>query len=102
MGLLLGDMVDKDLTQTHLNQYKNETQKSGKVTLLTDGWVTTNRIYPGVSPAGGNIAYLGNSGLLTNTVSTNGGTADTPVVGRFVSSKDEDGYAKVYIKLPRV
>ena len=102
IGLLLGDMVNKDLTQTHLNFHKNEVQKGGKVTLLTDGWVVTDRIYPGATPAGGDVAYLAGSGYITSVVDPVGGTAASPKVGRFYSSKDEDGYAKVYIKLPQV
>ena len=34
VGLLLGDMVNIDLTRQHLNQYKDEVQKGGKVALL--------------------------------------------------------------------
>ncbi|MBW2632407.1 MAG: hypothetical protein JRC90_11760 [Deltaproteobacteria bacterium] len=101
VGLLLDDMVDKDLTRTHLNFQKSEHQKGSKVGLLRDGWVVTNMFYAptGVAhvPTAGKIAYLGPSGLLTISV---GPGADYPVVGRFESSLDEDGYAKVYIKLP--
>ena len=42
MGLLINDMVDIDLTRQHLNQYKDEIQKGGKVTLLNKGWVVTD------------------------------------------------------------
>ena len=38
VGILLNDVVNKDLTRTHLNQYKDEVQKGGKVTVLTRGW----------------------------------------------------------------
>jgi hypothetical protein len=98
VGILMGDMVDKDLTRTHLNQHKNETQKGGKVTLLKEGWVTTNMIYPNQSPAGGDKAYVGNSGLITN-VGPNSLNAGRQI-GEFETSKDEDGYASVYVKLP--
>lgn len=98
VGLLLGDMVNIDQTRQHKNFHKDEVQKGGKVTLLKDGWVTTNQIEVGNSPAGGNVAYLSNSGLLT--AASLGRTA-TPAVGRFETSKDEEGYARVYIKLPQ-
>lgn len=98
VGILLNDMVNKDLTRTHMNWYKNEVQKGGKVTLLKEGYVTTNMIYPNQSPAGGDAAYVGNSGYLTNVGpnSLNAGRW----VGEFETSKDEDGYATVYVKLP--
>src|SRR6056300_1957339 len=44
VGILLNDVVNKDLTRTHLNQYKDEVQQGGKVTVLTRGWVVTNNL----------------------------------------------------------
>ena len=35
VGILLNDVVNKDLTRTHLNQFKDEVQKGGKVTVMT-------------------------------------------------------------------
>lgn len=98
LGLLLADMVNVDQTKYHVNFHKNEVQKGGKVPLLTEGWVLTNMIYPGVTPTAGITAYLCHSGLLaiTDTIGSN------IKVGRFLSTKDEDGYAKVYVKLPQV
>lgn len=98
VGILMGDMVDVDLSRYKLNQHKNQSQKGGKVTLLKEGWVTTNMIYPGQSPAGGDKAYVGSSGFITNVGpnSTNAGRQ----IGEFETSKDEDGYASVYVKLP--
>jgi len=103
VGLLMGDMVNIDQTRQHINFLKNETQKGGKVTLLTEGWVLTNRIDPAVTVAGGDVAFLGQSGYLSN-VQNNAGweTASQLRVGKFLSAKDEDGYAKVYVKLPQV
>lgn len=95
LGILLGDVVDEDLTRTHLNFHKDEAQKGSKVTILKSGWVHTNMIVPGVSPSGGDIAYIGASGYITNVLTT-----DAPVLGRFESSKDADGYAKVRVNLP--
>jgi len=89
-------MVDEDLTRTELNEHKDEMQKGSKVTICRAGWVTTNMIEAGVTPtANGQKAYLGVSGLLTTTAGVN------PEVGEFQSTKDEDGYAKVYINLPK-
>jgi hypothetical protein len=95
VGILLNDVVNKDLTRTHLNQYKDEVQKGGKVTVMTRGWVVTNNI-DAVTIVPGQVAYASasNSGNLTN-VSTAG-----QAVGRFMSQQDSDGYAKVYVNLP--
>lgn len=95
VGILLCDMVNKDLTRTHLNFHKDEVQKGSKVALLRSGWVVTDMIASGISPSGGDIAYITASGKLTNT-----GTSGTPTLGRFESSKDSDGYAKVRVNLP--
>jgi len=94
VGILLNDVVNKDLTRTHLNQYKDEVQKGGKVTVLTRGWIVTNNL-DAVTIAPGEVAYASaTAGNLTN-VSTAG-----QAVGRFMSAQDADGYAKVYVNLP--
>lgn len=96
VGLLLNDMVDVDLTKYTLNPYKEEMQKGSKVTLLREGWVVTNMIPTGVSPTGSQDAYVADSGMVTN-VSTGG----APKCGEWLSAKDADGYAKLYVKLPQ-
>ncbi len=98
VGLLLNDMVNIDQTRQHINFHKNEVQKGGKVTLLTQGWVVTNMITG--TPTAGAPAYLTDAGKLTPTQSATGGVKATPPVGRFLSTKDEDDYAKVAINLP--
>jgi hypothetical protein len=99
VGILLNDVVDKDLTRTHINFYKDEVQKGGKVTVLTRGWVVTNNIDG--TPTPGKVAYA--SDVVAGNLSTETGNAarsgNLPV-GRFMSAKDADGYAKVYINLP--
>ena len=101
VGVLLNDMVDIDLTRQHLNQHKDEVQKGGKVSLLTKGWVVTNSLQG--TPAAGDLAYLGHSGnIATEDLSNDDTDADgsSRVVGRFLSSVDQKGYAKVFIDLP--
>jgi hypothetical protein len=92
VGILLNDVVNKDLTRIHLNQYKDEVQKGGKVTVLRKGYVVTNNLDG--NPVAGSGAYA--------STSSAGDLAMTGVyqVGRFLSSKDEDGYAKVEVNLP--
>jgi len=93
VGILLNDVVNKDLTRTHLNQHKDEVQKGGKVTVLRKGYVVTNSLDG--DPAAGDAAYP--STLNAGNIST---VASGVIIGRFLSSKDEDGYAKVEVNLP--
>ena len=100
VGILLNDVVNKDLTRTHLNQHKDEVQKGGKVTLLQKGFVVTNSL-EGTDPNAGDPAYLAHSGnIATTALAGNPTNPDRLIVGRFLSDVDEDGYAKVYIDLP--
>lgn len=92
LGVLLNDVVDKDLTRTHLNQYKDEVQKGGKVTILRKGYVVTDNVTG--SPSAGDVAYQ------CETTAGNVATSGTNVVGAFLSAQDADGYAKVEVNLP--
>ena len=94
LGILLNDVVNKDLTRTHLNQHKDEVQKGGKVTVLRKGYVVTNDIDTTQNPVAGSGAYA--SGGTAGAIAMTG----TYQVGRWLSSKDEDGYAKVEVNLP--
>jgi len=99
VGLLLNDVVNKDLTRTHLNWYKDEVQQGGKVTVLTRGWVVTSNIDG--TPAPGDLAYA--SDTVAGNISNSAGTATASgnlALGRFMSAPDADGYAKVYVNLP--
>ena len=99
VGILLNDVVNKDLTRTHLNQHKDEVQKGGKVTVLTRGWVVTNNVDG--TPGPGDMAYASNA-VAGNIATTAANAAQSGALslGRFMSAKDADGYAKVYINLP--
>lgn len=96
LGVLMQPVVNKDLTQNRLNPYSNEVQKGGKVRINRDCVVTTNMIYPALTPAAGASAYLSTSGLLHTTQAN---TVANPKVGYFLSSKDADGYCKVRVQL---
>jgi hypothetical protein len=100
IGILLNDMVSIDLTRQHINWHKDEIQKGGKVTILRKGYVVTNRISGTGTPVAGDAAYVADSGLIST--STRGVALDAAAVkiGRFLTSKDADGYAKVEINLP--
>ena len=93
-GLLLNDVVNLDLTRQHINFAKDEVQKGSKVLLLKRGTVVTNNISG--TPTAANIGatlYFDQDGNLG--VGANASTA----VGRLLSLKDADGYAKVDIDI---
>ena len=107
-GLLLNDVVNIDLTRQHLNQHQDEVQKGGKVTLLKQGYVVTNKLEVNSKPTVGAPAYVASSGLLSTTdpEGYDGSTLDlsrkfdySTKVGSFLSTEDADGYAKVYIDI---
>jgi len=99
-GILLHDVVDKDLTRTHLNQHKDEVQKGGKVTILRKGYVVTNSIESGIDPVVGQPAYMSETGGAANGLLSNTGSNDNNIIGRYLSAKDADGYVKVEVNLP--
>jgi hypothetical protein len=93
-GLLLNDVVNLDLTRQHINFHKDEVQKGSKVLLLQRGTVVTDQISG--TPTAANIGatlYFDQDGKLGV-----GANASAPV-GRLLSIKDADGYAKVSIDI---
>lgn len=106
VGVLMGDVVNYDLTRQHINFQRDEVQLGGKVRLLRKGFCVTNVIVG--TPAKGDSAYLTGSGnfIPFNTVlagSPNFVASPNPLIypycGYFMSTKDEDGYAKVSVDL---
>jgi hypothetical protein len=87
VGILLNDVVNKDLTRTHLNQFKDE--------------VTSNVTG---TPTAGKLAYADETGGTAGNISANNATTAVAsgnlAIGRWMSSKDADGYAKLYVNLP--
>ena len=98
VGVLLNDVVNLDLTRQHINWHKDEVQKGGKVAILKKGSVVTDQIEG--TPTAGALAFLDDAD--TGKFAVAGSVADTKYspVGRFMSTKDEDGYAKVEVNLP--
>lgn len=103
LGILLNDMVNIDLTRQHINYYQDQTIQGGKLTVGRKGYWITNSLTQGVAAiAVGDIAVLTSSGSIMNVArssSYNWNYALTPKVGSFLSTADEDGYAKVSIEL---
>lgn len=106
LGVLMCDVVDNDLTRTHENWHKEEVQKGGKVTIWSKCVVVTNQIYHAHTPTAGQTAYLCPSGFIGNAIisthldTTQEASERRYAVGRFLSTKDHNGYAKVAINLP--
>ena len=106
-GLLLQDMVQLDLTRQHPNFYRDEVQIGGKLAIGTKGYWVTNSIIAGSTAAiaVGDLAVLCSSGNMTNLAAsaewgaTAWNKALNPKVGRWISTQDEDGYAKVELQL---
>ena len=94
LGVLLNDVVNIDQTRQHLNWHKDEVQQGGKVTILTKGFVVTDQIDG--TPTAGQVAYVADSGKISAVQDS----STAPKIGRFLSKKDADGYAKVSINLP--
>ncbi len=99
VGILLNDVVNKDLTRTHVNHHKDEVQKGGKVTIMTRGWVVTSNVEG--TPKAGELAFVSpfTAGSVCNGTTFVAQSGEM-CVGRFMSRKDADGYAKVYVNLP--
>lgn len=94
-GLLLCDVVNYDLTRQPLNQHKDEVQVGSKVVLGKKGYWVTDQV-SGTIVGNGQVAMFTTGGLIATTgVAGSSGTQ----VGRFLSAKDADGFAKVEINI---
>lgn len=98
IGVLVYDVVNQDVTDQPLNRHKHLALVNNKVPILNRGWVVSNNIFSGATSSvqPGQPAYVGPSGLFTNTsVWPYYGSQ----VGRFMTKVDQDGYARVQIDL---
>ena len=92
-GLLLNDAVNLDLTRQHINIHKDDVQQGNKVLLPRRGTVVTDQISG--TPTVGAKAYF----VVGGTISASNQDSVSTQVGRFLSVKDADGYAKVEINI---
>lgn len=97
IGLLMNDFVNVDQTRTKVNWFKDQSQIGNKCTILTKGWVVTNKVNGTVN--GQDKAVLDASGFMKAAAPGSPDSVVNPIVGRFRSKLSEDGYAKVYIDL---
>ncbi len=106
IGMLMNDVVAVDLTRQILNPYKSEAQVGDKVSIMRKGWAVTSSVdtTTGTVVVGG-ACYLGPSGNLSADSGglwgsgIGGAEPKHPLVGKWLSGADEDGYYKVYIDL---
>jgi hypothetical protein len=98
LGVLMQDVVNYDLTTRDANVHKQEVQTGGKVTVRDQCVLTTDRVFPGATPSAGDTAYVTQSGYVTDTVSAVH-VDNTPKVGHFLGTADEDGFIKVQINV---
>ena len=98
VGVLLNDVVNLDLTRQHINWHKDEVQKGGKVAILKKGYVVTDQIEG--TPTAGALAFMDDADTGKFAVAASIDDGEYTAVGRFMSIKDEDGYAKVEVNLP--
>ena len=96
IGLLLQDVVNIDQTRTPINWHQDQAASGDKVTLLRKGWVVTDQVDEAHAGSG---AQLANSGKVASYNGLNPIGATTVPVGRFVTGKDQNGFATLYVDL---
>lgn len=95
-GILLQTVTASMGTRDFVNFENQEIRPGDKCTLVKKGFVVTDMITG--TPTAGGVAYLGASGLISTTSGSFGGAA-TAVVGRFETTVDANGFARVSIDI---
>lgn len=81
-------------TRDFPNLQNGEVRPGDKVTLVRKGWLVTDQIVAGETPAVGDAANVGASGLISSGTGT-----DVAQIGRFETTVDNDGFARIYIDI---
>lgn len=93
VGALLHSIEAKPTDDLARRNYHNGSQwPSDPVSLMRRGWLVTDMITG--SPVAGADAYLGASGYFSTTQASG-----APTVGRFETTADADGFAKVFLAI---
>jgi len=94
-GILLQTvMAAMSTTRDFINYENQEIRPGDKCTLIKKGFVVTDMIPAGITPTVGAAAYLAASGYISSTQATG-----APQVGRFDTTKDAAGFARVSIDI---
>ena len=101
LGMLLTEFVNVDLTRQSINWHKDQAQIGDKAAIMTKGWAVTDKVVG--APLAGDYAALGSSGTIipiTPALFVAGwNKAANPIIGRFRTKVNEDGFARVYVDL---
>jgi len=81
-------------TRDFPNFENGEIRPGDKCTLVKKGFVVTDMIPAGITPTAGAAAYLAASGYISSTQATS-----APQIGRFETTKDAAGFARVSIDI---
>lgn len=81
-------------TRDFVNYENQEIRPGDKCTLVKKGFVVTDMIPAGVTPTAGAAAYLAASGYVSSTQASG-----APQIGRFETTKDANGFARVSIDI---
>lgn len=94
-GILLQTVTARMSDNRDFINYENqEIRPSDKCTLVKKGFVVTDMIPAGQTPTAGAAAYLAASGYISPSQATG-----APQVGRFETTKDANGFARVSIDI---
>lgn len=92
-GILLHPVNPAMSATRDFKNYANmEIRPGEKAALLRKGWLVTDMLSG--TPDTGGVAYVGPSGLIKTTQD-----AGAAVIGRFETTVDADGFAKIYIDI---
>jgi hypothetical protein len=91
-GVMIADVKTYTGSRYFRNLHNGEVLPGEKVCLIRKGWIVTNAISG--TPTAGAAAYLAENGNISPTQMT-----EAPAIGKFETTKDENGYAKVYVDL---
>lgn len=99
IGMLLTEFVNIDQSRFPINWHKDQANSGDKACIMTKGWAVTDKITG--TPTIGQKAVLAVNGTVSGVAigSSTYNEAANPLVGKFRSTKDQDGFAKVYVDL---
>lgn len=92
IGILCTNVVESNDPLSGRRQHLNEVWVGDKVEIVRAGWFVTNRLEDGITPSPGDNLYFNADGLFTDQ-------SGSAKVGKFESAVDEDGYARILLRI---